>query len=809
MKKSVKSTDKRLKLTPIAAAVMAVSYSISTVAEESAAIEEIIVTATKRESSMQDVGQSITAFSGDDIEQMGIRSIEEYVRAMPSIAMQATNPGRNQIVMRGVSTGSNEYRTDSQAAVYLDEQPMTTNSQQVGVRAIDMERIEVLPGPQGTLFGSSSQTGTMRLITNKPNFDGVAGFVDASYGSTQGGDASHEVSGMLNVPIIDDVLSVRAVMYTLDEGGYVDNVYGTTLSGNFDNADVVDDDYNEYELDGGRIAALWNINDKWDLLLSYITEDGRSEGSWETDPYLGDHKITRFVDEFREDDWYSAAFTLTGDLGFAELSVTATHFERDIAYVWDNNVYAQQKDRYFGGGLYYELYYANDPNYVNYYNLGLYDAEYISSAIVNDQYQERDTIEIRLTSSSDSKLRWMVGAYYEDVYDEWYYYTHQPDLMSTRAWATANAYAYYYLYLTGSSRVQYPLLPTTVGYSNTFERTVEQIAVFGEMDYDVSDKLTLNFGIRWAEFERDEFDRYQFPEGLSAIGGHTDNGEFGDSGTSSDTIYKIGAQYHIDDQKMIYALFSQGFRLGGVNSQRAANTGAVPRSYDPDYLDNFEVGLKSQWLDNQLQLNASAFHMKWDDYHDSISGVGAWWVRGTVNASTAETTGLEVNATYQPTSRLSISGSLFVANPEFTDDYINPNTGGLEIRDGQAMPGSPEEKAWLSITYDIPDVLGGNMWVYYDISYQSETWNDSANARDLDENGLADSWTYSNLQVGLNLANGWDVTLHINNLFDQETYSWISTYDNDDADLFGDPRYHNVRSIDRPRTTWLQVKKSF
>jgi iron complex outermembrane receptor protein len=797
------------KLTPVAAAILALSNP-PVFAEESKALEEVVVTATKRQADLQDVAQSITAFTGADLERMGIKTMADYIRALPSVSMQATTPGRNQIVMRGISTGSDEYRTDSQVAVYLDEQPMTTNSQQVGVRAIDMERIESLPGPQGTLFGSSSQTGTMRLITNKPNHDGISGAVDAGFGSTRGGDESYDISGHVNVPLIQNTLAMRAVAYTNYEGGYVDNVLGASLSGNFDNGDIVDENINEYDVQGGRIAFLWNINDNWSSLFSLVGESSETDGSWETDPLLGDHKITRFVDESREDKWYSTAITLTGDLGFADLSMTATHFERDIAYEIDNNTYSQQKDRYFGGGQYYEAYLAGDPNYAAFNNIGLYDTGYNRSSIINDQSQERETLEIRLSSQGGSRLNWMVGGYYEDIQDEWFYYTQLPELTSTRAWATAQAYAAYYAASYPDSDILSPLPDSTIGYSNTMERTVKQIAFFGELSYDVTDKLSVTAGARWSEFERDEFDRFTFPQGLSAVGGHQDGGAFGDQGKSDDTIYKLGAQYQIDNDKMVYFLFSQGFRLGGVNSQRAANTGNVPRSYNPDYLDNYELGIKSQWLDNTLQLNASLFYMDWEDYQSEVFGVGAWWVRGTTNGNGAETKGAEINLAWQATQNMKIEGSLFLANAKFTADFADPNDPTtIQIAEGQPMPGSPDEKAWLSVTYDIPNVLGGDLWLYYDIAYRSETWNDTGHARDKDTSGLADSWTYSNFQMGLEMGNDLSVTLKVNNLFDQETYNWVSTSSNDDADIFGDQRFHNLRSLDRPRTMWLSLKKRF
>ena len=836
----------RFKLSPLAASILAVIYPAIIYAAEDKALEEITVTATRRESNIQEVAASITAFTGDDIAQMGIKSMSDYIKAMPSVAMQATTPGRNQLVIRGISSGSNEYYTDGQVAVYLDEQPMTTNSQQVSVRPVDMQRIETLPGPQGTLFGSSSQTGTLRLITNKPDFNGFAGALEATTGSTTGGDDSYDFSGHLNIPI-NDALSMRVVGYRSHDGGYVDNILGTSLSGNFDNGDdnmslagllpsLVKDDQNEYDVEGGRVAVLWNMSDNWSTLFSLVGENTDAQGTWETDPALGDNKITRFVKENRQDEWYSLALTVKGDLGFADVAITGTVFEREIAYEWDNNTYAQAKDRRFGGPAYVEFKNASynscvgetgNPGYACYYHLWnneldsgysyypYYNAEYIHSTIVNDQSQDRETLEIRLISRGESKLQWMAGAYYENVYDEWFYYTHQPDLMSTIAWTGANAYAYY----AGVGQIAYPLAPTTIGYSNTFEREVEQIAVFGELGYDLTDNFKVTAGVRWSQFDRDEFVEDQYPQGLPAYhpdaatpdipndGGFVES-TFSPIGKDKDVIYKVGAQYNIDEDKMVYFLFSQGFRLGGVNSPRAARTGLIPASYDADFLNNYELGIKSRWLDDSLQINAQLFVMKWSDYQQSVSGLGgSWWIRGTANGGDAETIGVELNLSWQVTSRLSIDASLFNANPEFVDNVVI--AGDQVIRKGMPMPGSPEQKAWMSLTYTIPDVLGGELWFYYDIAYQSETWNNKDNILTRNTNGLAPSWTHANLQIGLDLQNDWSVKMKVNNLNNKTNYSYVSTVDNENAAAFGDARWHNIRTYDRPRTVWFSVKKSF
>lgn len=821
-------------LTPLAAAVIAALNPVSpALAQENEAIDEVIVTATKRELNLQDVGQSIDVLSATQIARMGARDLESTIKALPSVSLTALQPGQNSLVIRGISTGPFEYRTEAQVAVYLDEQPLTFNSQQVGVRNIDMERIETLPGPQGTLFGSSSQTGTLRYITNKPNANGVGGQVEARYGVTSGGEGSTDISGVVNIPLIEDVLAVRAVGFTSRDGGYVDNVLGTSLSGNYDNANLVEEDFNEYDVDGGRLHVLWNLSENWSTLLTVIGENSEARGVWDTDASLGDYQVTRFEDEIRTDDWVSASLTLDGDLGFADLSFTYSRFDRDIVYEYDNMTYSQQKDRQYAG-LYYELYNAGDPNYVYYSNLGLYNTDYYRSIIFNDQTQERDTFELRLVSKGDSKLQWMAGAYYEDILDQWFYGTRIPGFENTTAFATAQAYAYYYgvnanyynNYTPNPNQV-YPIPVSDIGYSNLLDRSVAQTAFFGELSYDLTDKLTVHGGIRWAEYDRNIFSQFAFPGGLIPAGDRGDGGDgsFRDIGKQSDTIYKVGLRYNVDDERMLYALYSQGFRVGGANSLRASRTGQVPSTYGGDFLDNYEVGIKSRWFDNQLTINASAFFMEWSDYQEGAS-FDTWWLRGTVNAGGAETAGIEVQADWQVTDRFSIGANVFLANAEFQDNFCNDFVGGvrqpcptdgngnidpddLDIRAGMPLPNSPDATAHVSLNYSIPDIWGGDLWLYYDFSYSDEIWNESSNIVENDRDGLAPSWTYSSFSAGLQLPNEWDVEVNVRNLFDQQGYSYVWTGEADNAALFNDPRFRRIRAQERPRTIWFTVRKGF
>ncbi|MDZ7768366.1 MAG: TonB-dependent receptor plug domain-containing protein [Woeseiaceae bacterium] len=363
-------------MTPLAAAVIAALHPAGPAfaqesRQQSGEIEEILVTATKRELNLQDVPHSIDVLSGIQLEQMGAMDLEATMRALPSVHLTALQPGQNQLTMRGVSAEVFEYTRPALVAVYLDEQPMTSNAQQVGFRNIDIQRVESLPGPQGTLFGSSSLAGTIRYISNKPRTDRYEGYVQGRYGTTTGGADSYDLSGVVNVPLVEDKLAVRLVGYTSHDGGYVDNVFGTSFTGNYDNADLVEKDHNEFDVDGGRIHVQWNISDKWSTLDHFSRRGSSAPGAWDSDAALDDYQVTRFHEEFRDDDWTSASITLNGDLGFADLSLTATRFERDIVYEYDNMTYSQSRDYYYGnycpyyGSYFYCMYVADFyPSYI-------------------------------------------------------------------------------------------------------------------------------------------------------------------------------------------------------------------------------------------------------------------------------------------------------------------------------------------------------------------------------------------------------------------------------------------------------------
>lgn len=781
---SVPHRHRNFAMTPLAAAVLAALNPMTAASAADQGIEEIIVTATKREMNLQDLGQSIVALTTQDIERQAFRGMEDFVRALPSVSLSTALPGRNSIVMRGVSTGTAEFYSDSPVAIYLDEQPVTTISQQPDLRMIDIARIESLPGPQGTLFGSSSQAGTLRVITNKPDTEAFSGEVEASLWSTTGGAPSNDVNGWINIPLVEDKLAIRAVAFTSHDGGYVDNVLGTTLDGSRDNSNVVEKDWNEYDNVGGRLAARWIISDKWDLDLSYITQQSEADGAWESDPAVGDFKLTRFFKEYRDDDWYQVSGTIKGDLGFAELTVTASDFDRDVVYEWDNMAYEQWKD----------------ANY-NYYSL--YNSDYTFGTIFNDQTIGRSAYEVRLTSQGESRLQWMIGGYYEKLNIAWFYGTKNPDYVGTTSWYAAQYWAAYYNNL--GYDVQSPLPPTDIGYSTDYKNVVKQKAIFGEIGYALTDRWTVTLGGRWFEFDRFTAEVSQFPQGLPPFYAFDTLGLVESSGVDNDTVFKLGTTFDINDDVMVYALYSEGFRLGGHNSQRAANTGIVPLVYDPDTLQNYEIGVKSRLADGRLVLNVTAFDMVWDRIQINQGSVdGLWWLNGTINGGKAESKGLELYATWQATDRLYLEATAYAGTPEFTERIVRFDD---VVRAGSPMVWSPEKSFKFAVEYTVPGVFGGDLWFRYDYSYEGEKWIDLDNIIARDPNGLAPAWDLSNAHIGVEIPNGWQIELHALNVWNQKAVNWM--VNDTEGQYFGDARFDHIRSYSAPRTVGISVRKQF
>jgi outer membrane receptor protein involved in Fe transport len=847
---------KRFVMTPLAASVASALFSQAAFAqaddadsedEESLALEEVYVTATKRETSIQDVAQSITAFATMEIERRGIIDMADVAINLPSISLTSDRAGMNEFVYRGISNGGS-WRLDSQVAMYLDEMPMTMSTTQLDPRMVDIERVESLPGPQGTLFGSSSQTGTIRVITNKPRFDGFSGQVSAELKTTDGGESSYDINGHVNIPITDN-FAIRLVGYDIREGGYIDNVYSTAPhsmcapgapcdvdmsyygvedprgylnSATPDNAGLEEDDFNDYEMTGGRISALWNINEDWSLLGTYMTQDSLTTGVWYSDTAIGDYKVARFSDEWRKDDWFSFSLQVDGDLGFATLTNSFGYAERTQSYVFDNTHYeayhTRLKGQYWAAWKnWYDAYWYYPVYAYNYYDK--YDTGYLGGVYTDIQESDRITNEIRLTSSSDSRFQWMVGAFYEHHEDGWVDRGEIPNLETTKHWRYTQ-WRSCDLANQGFELAQCPApAVNNIWYQDSYRRDKKQMAVFAEFDFDLTDELRLTTGMRWFQYDRYTVSDQQWPLHMPVEAILLD-GEFAfiEEGKESDETFKLGLSWNLDDNKMLYALASEGFRLGGNNNPKAVRINFVEATYGPDVLTNYEFGIKSNWLDNRLTLNAAVFHMEWEDIQLGVGtgDSGLWWLTGTANGGGGENTGFEFDFDWRATENLRISGSAYSGDAKYTHDYITLE-GILQLSAGTSMPDSADEKISLALDYTIPNVLGGDMWVRYDTYYVgplfSANWRAeyaNPNSPDYEEGRTedVDSYTKSNLMIGYE-RDDWSATLMVRNLTNETANTYTSTSDGFYGEFWGHPGFGDSNNLARPRTISLKVSKRF
>jgi iron complex outermembrane receptor protein len=845
-------TGTRFAMTPLAASVVAaLSPAAPALAQDSDddfAIDEITVTATKRSTSIQDVAQSITAFSTAEIERRGILDMADVAVNLPSISLSSNRAGRNELVYRGISNGGS-WRLDSQVAMYLDEMPMTMSTTQLDPRMVDINRVESLPGPQGTLFGSSSQAGTLRVITNKPVMGELSGQLVGEYKTTDGGEDGYDINGHINIPVSDN-FAMRLVAYHNKDGGYIDNVYSTTPHSNCaagaacdydlpswgavdprgylnsatpDNAGLEEDDFNDYEMTGGRISALWNISEKWSLLGTYMAQTSETTGVWFSDTAIGDYKVARFSDEWRDDDWSTFALQIDGDLGFAKLTNSFGIAARDQQYEFDNTHYeayhTRLKGQYWSAysnywANYYNYYYGTEVPQYNYYDK--YDTGYNGGIYRSFQESDRITNELRLTSTTDSRFQWMVGAFYENFEDGWVDDGIIPNLDTTKHWDYTQwrscdlADQGYDLFTCPAPEVN------DVWYQDSYRRDITQVAAFGEVDYNFTDALRLTVGARWFEYDRYVVNDRQWPLHMpvEAIGIDGEGASI-EEAVESDTTFKVGLSYNLSEDKMIYALASEGFRLGGSNNPKAVRVNFVNELYDPDKLTNYEVGMKTEWMDNRLQLNATIFHMVWEDVQLSVgsSQSGLWWLRGTANGGGGENTGIEADLNWRITENFRVSGSAYYGDAEYTDDYISPE-GELQMSAGTRMPDSANEKFALAADYTFQNVLGGDMFVrldaYYVGSAFSALWRaDYANPNSPDFDGSSedvDSFTKANFQLGYE-RESWSAILFVRNLTNATANTFTGNGATYAAEYWGHTGFAETQNLARPRTISLRLTK--
>ncbi|MDH4022319.1 MAG: TonB-dependent receptor plug domain-containing protein, partial [Gammaproteobacteria bacterium] len=383
--------------------------------EGTAGLPEIIVTAQKREERLQDVPISVQALDTEKLDQLRVSDFDDYVKFLPNVAYQQLSPGFTRIFMRGVSSGDNGNHSGPLPSVgsYLDEQPITTIQGPLDIHIYDIARVESLAGPQGTLYGASSQAGTIRIITNKPDPGGFSAAYNVEGNAVSDGDAGYQFEGFVNVPVTDR-MAVRLVGWHRHDAGFIDNVFGTrtfpTLdvetggNGTVDNARFAESDYNDVDTTGARAALRIDLNDSWTVTPSVIAQQQETNGFFGFDPDVGDLKVTHFYPENTDDKFVQAALTVEGKVGNFDIVYAGSYLDRTVDGELDYADYSYAYDvLYFGSTFPYGEYFFNDAGDV------VNPSNYIQA---EDKYTKQSH-EIRISSPQDKRLRYLAGLFWQ------------------------------------------------------------------------------------------------------------------------------------------------------------------------------------------------------------------------------------------------------------------------------------------------------------------------------------------------------------------------------------------------------------
>jgi iron complex outermembrane receptor protein len=779
-------------------------------------IEEVTVTATKREESMQDIPVTVQALSEGTLDDLNVGNFEDFVRFLPNVNVGGRGPGQNEVYIRGMSIDaitvmlSGAQGSTPNVAIYLDEQPITAPGRNLDVYVTDMERIEVLPGPQGTLYGISSQAGTIRYITNKPDPTAFEAGFDASIADTKSGDMSYTTEAYINFPVIENRLGVRAVVYNATYGGYIDNVPGVfqldpevnpTLpvgadysQATADNALLVEENFNDASYRGARIGAKYWFNDDWTGQLTWMTQELETDGVFDYDPALGDLEVQRYFEDSLNDEFDQIAWTVEGRMGALEMVYAGAYLDRQVDqsvdYTGYNNV---------GGFIAYYTCTYDNPDYIDNYGI---DPGVITvprkcldptKGFKGRQDITRSTHEFRIYTPQDKSIRAIAGVFYDDfkleTQDDYYYL---PPGNSEALGFAQNAP------ISTARNINPNIRPVGVGFFNDITRAEEQIAVFGEVAWDITDKWTAALGWRWYDMDLDFYGSSNFTNGIFQGSVDSDRGRdydqtFGHSTEPlniSGSVPKLTVNYFAAANAMFYATYSEGFRSGGWNRGGGAPSfnpdfPTVPVTYDTDDVTNYEFGWKTRLAGGTVQWNGAVYYVEWEDMQTSrFDPINVSILTFIDNAADSEIRGLESDLVWSATENLTLFGAFAYIDTELvaTDSEV------IELAPvGSELALTPKFSGNLRARYDW---YLENTMVYAQgaIQYSDDSWSSIVAA----DRRRQDSYTTVDLALGANRDN-WNVELFVRNLTDERAELFYNVQDDIPRITTNRPRTIGIR----------------
>ncbi len=704
------------------------------------AVQEVIVTATKRAERMQDVPLSIAVVSGEDIARRGVIGMEDYLRSIPGVNEIDNGARSNAIVIRGIAT-SPEFEngnTGITVASYFDETPITGAAARAGgidIRPVDIERIEVLRGPQGTTFGDAALGGAMRILPAKPKLDRYSGKVAAAYSNTSGSGADNSMlQGVVNLALVPDRFAVRAVGYRYEDSGIYRNVIGSDAAsialadswniGN-DVRGFLRNHYGQMVTTGGRLAALWQLSEKSTLSANYLTQrieqDGNpgtiSGASYETIrfPIARSARLRGEEGEASDTKIDLANLVFNYDLGWAALTSVGSWIEGGAAWALD------------AAGA-----------------LGLP----LSLTIPSDT--DSFKLEARLASQLDGPVQFLGGVFYQDEDGSF------------------------------SNTFRTPDPPATNPFGNPMFRSsgtnhLEQRAVFGEISYRLTDKLTAAVGGRYFEYEKEDTLLLEGPLAGVAFGAGIPSVA---RGRDDGSTLKASISYKPTEDSLLYASWAQGFRLGPpdgpgltafANQCDTDNDGVVDgttislestRHVNSDFLDSYELGTKFALLERRMAVNAAVYHMQWNGLPvTTFPSSGCTGVSYIANIGSATSDGLEIQATFLAGNGLKL---------DFGGGYTKAELArpGLGAPAGARLPGSPKVSANFAAQYDF-EIAGHKVFVRADSFYSGDFYGSIL------ELPITKAGEYVKVDASAGVVLGnLSVDLFVRNLTNEDAFTW-------------------------------------
>ena len=680
----------------------------------SAELADIVVTATRSGAeSLQKVAIPVSVVNIDQITKSNQGSLVDLAKFSPSLAITEGAPGFNKFNMRGLSTGG--YRTSdtsdrSLVAVYLDDTPISVQGQTPDLKVYDLERVEILRGPQGTLFGAGSMAGTIRFVTAKPNLSRVFGSVEAGGAFTEHGSGSYNVRGMLNLPVVSDTLAVRANFYVGNDGGFIDNI------GAYNRKNA-----NNNRTTQARVAARWTPTPDLTVDASFTFEKSRARGLNTGLDGLAPYTTSTNSPEGTNDLFRLYQLGADYDIGFADFIATAAYTDRKLGF----NASTEPTIGYFfqdyGSGLP-----VGTGSYPVYKQPATYN-QAVTNSIPAEYYTINNRIkdfmaEARLASKNDGPVKWTAGVFYETQK------RHLVQDIPTPGFDTLSYENYFYgPFATPNGKYDSKLVDKAFNTNDIFSGLQDvdehQIAAYVDGTWHVTPKLDLTAGVRYFNFEEKYF---LYESGVYGVINHvplTTNATLKSNGFNP----RANVSYKPNDDLLIYAEAAKGFRYGGANQPVPTGTTGVagqctanlasygytqaPLTFGPDKLWNYTIGEKAKLAGGKVTLNASAYYIDWQDVQTRLLLNCSYFFTANKGKITSKGVELESMIKVSPETTLSLGGS-------YNDSRANGDIPTVGAFDGNRTPYFPQWVINLGAFYDRP-VGSGELHLQASYQYQS------------------------------------------------------------------------------------------